>query len=182
MKMYRNYDGANSGFGDTSISANCATNVDYVSAFAAQRSTDGALTTVVINKQLTAAATAVITVTNFPPAHPVQVWQLTSNNLITRLSDLTLTGKVFTNVLPAQSITLFVVAAAPAPKLRAVSVGAGNFNFWLDGQAGQRYTIQTSTNLTSWITVQTNLLGSDSVLLAVPAIAVRNFLRAGWLP
>ena len=182
MKMYRNYDGANSGFGDTSISANCATNVDYVSAFAAQRSADGALTAMVINKQLSASATTIITVTNFLPAHPVQVWQLTSNNLITRLNDLNLTGKVFTNVLPAQSITLFVVAAAPAPKLRVVSMAAGNFNFWLDGQAGQRYGIQSSSNLTSWTTVQTNLLVSDSALLSVPAAATRGFLRAVWVP
>ncbi len=182
MKMYRNYDGNKSGFGDISISAVCATNVDYVSAFAAQRSTDGALTAMIINKQLTATATAIVTLTNFPPAHPVQVWQLTSNNLITRLSDLNLTGKTFTNLLPAQSITLFVVGAAPAPKLRDASASGGSLNFWMDGQAGQRYWIQSSTNLTGWSTVQTSLLAGDSLWLAIPLTTTRSFFRAVWVP
>jgi hypothetical protein len=182
MKMYRNYDGNKSTFGDTSISAVCGTNVDYVSSFAALRSADGALTTMVINKQLTATATAILTITNFPPAHPVQVWRLTSANAITRLSDLNLTGNSVTNMLPAQSITLFVVPTAPAPMLRVMGVSSGNLNFWLDGQAGQRYWIQNSTNLTSWTTVQTNLLASDSVLLAVPASASQGFFRAVWVP
>ena len=37
MKMYRNYDGNRSGFGDTSVAASTP-NPDAVSAFAAQRS------------------------------------------------------------------------------------------------------------------------------------------------
>ena len=49
MKMYRNYDGAKSSFGDTSVSATVA-NPDQLSAFAAQRSSDEALTVTVINK------------------------------------------------------------------------------------------------------------------------------------
>ena len=51
IKMYRNYDGRRSAFGDTSVAA--ATPIpDDVSAFAAVRSTDGALTVMVINKVL----------------------------------------------------------------------------------------------------------------------------------
>ena len=49
MKMYRNYDGNKSTFGETSVAAT-APNPDKVSAFAALRSTDGALTVMVINK------------------------------------------------------------------------------------------------------------------------------------
>jgi Glycoside hydrolase family 44 len=182
MKMYRNYDGNKSTFGDTSVSAASGTNADYVSAFAAWRSGDGALTAMVINKQLTATATAIVTLTNFPHAHPVQVWQLTSANAITRLSDVNVTGNTFTNVLPAQSITLFVSSAAPPPMLRVAGMSSDNLNFWLDGQAGQRYWIQNSTNLTSWATVQTNLLVSDSTLLSIPATAARGFFRAVWAP
>ncbi len=50
MKMYRNYDGNKSGFGETSVRAATA-NPDAVSAFAAVRSADGALTVMAINKQ-----------------------------------------------------------------------------------------------------------------------------------
>jgi hypothetical protein len=41
MKMYRNYDGAGSGFGESSVAATTV-NADTVAAFAAQRSADGA--------------------------------------------------------------------------------------------------------------------------------------------
>jgi Glycoside hydrolase family 44 len=43
MKMYRNYDGNKSTFGDVSVAATL-TNPDTVAAFAAQRTSDGALT------------------------------------------------------------------------------------------------------------------------------------------
>src|SRR5947199_9900960 len=53
MKMYRNYDGNKSGFGDTSILASVP-NPDNVAAFAALRSTDSAMTLMVISKYLSA--------------------------------------------------------------------------------------------------------------------------------
>ena len=129
MKMYRNYDGNKSTFGDTSISAS-GPNPDNVSTFAAMRSSDGALTLMVINKQLTASATAAVALANFLPAGTGQVWQLTSANAITRLSDISFSGTRFTNTVPAQSITLFVLPAAilagpatnPSPANGATSV------------------------------------------------------------
>jgi len=52
MKLYRNYDGNRSAFGETSVQV-LAPSPDSVSAFAALRSADGALTLVTVNKQLT---------------------------------------------------------------------------------------------------------------------------------
>src|SRR4030095_10153491 len=52
MKMYRNYDGNRSTFGDTSVRALSTSSPDHLSAFAAERSTDGALTVMVISKVL----------------------------------------------------------------------------------------------------------------------------------
>src|SRR5262249_41472432 len=49
MQMYRNYDGAHSTFGDVSVAAS-GPNPDNVAAFAAIRSSDGALTIMIINK------------------------------------------------------------------------------------------------------------------------------------
>src|SRR5262249_4920896 len=57
MKMYRNYDGHDATFGDTSV-ATSVPNPDHVSAYSAVRSSDGALTIMVINKDL------------YDPAHP----------------------------------------------------------------------------------------------------------------
>ena len=117
MKMYRNYDGNRSTFGETSVSAVTGA-PDNVSAFAALRSSDGALTVMVINKQLSTGSTATINLSTFAHRGTTAVWQLTATNIITRLSDLTVSGTTFTATLPAQSITLFVVpknAIAPSP-------------------------------------------------------------------
>jgi hypothetical protein len=64
MKMYRNYDGNRSVFGDTSV-ANTMSNPDTVAAFAAQCSADGALTIMVISKYLSGNTPATINLANF---------------------------------------------------------------------------------------------------------------------
>ena len=125
MKLYRNYDGNRSSFGDTSIAAS-APNPDVVSAFAAQRSSDGALTIMVINKALSGSTPTTVNLANFAAAGPAQVWQLTSANAITRLADITVAGAGFSATVPPQSITLFVVPSAgvgphPPTNVRIVS-------------------------------------------------------------
>ena len=50
MKMYRNYDGNRSTFGDTSVRATRHRQPDNLSVFAAERTADGALTVMVIAK------------------------------------------------------------------------------------------------------------------------------------
>lgn len=108
MKLYRNYDGNRSGFGDTSVSAT-APAPDTLSAFAALRSADGALTVTVINKVLTGATPVTLTLANFTGAGSAQVWQLTSTNAITRLPDATYSGSSLTVSTPPQSVTLFIL-------------------------------------------------------------------------
>ena len=181
MKMYRNYDGNKSTFGDTSIFAG-GPNPDNVATFAALRSTDGALTIMAINKQINTNATANITLTNFLPASVAQVWQLTTANTISRLSDINFTGGTFSNTLPAQSITLFVVPGGTPPMLHALGASGGNFNFRLAGQAGQRYAILSGTNFVNWTPVQTNTLASASLQISLPATNAVRFYRAQWLP
>ena len=112
MKMYRNYDGSASTFGDTSVAATVPS-PDNLSAFAAVRSADGALTLMVINKVLSGSTPVSVNLANFAAANAAQAWQLTSANKITRLSDVSLAGSNFTTSVPAQSVTLYVVAARP---------------------------------------------------------------------
>lgn len=109
MKLYRNYDGQKRGFGETSVRT-VAPNPDNVSAFGALRTGDNALTLMLINKQIGVSQSTTVNLANFTPGSVAERWQLTSTNQITRLSDLALTGPVFTTSLPAQSITLFVIA------------------------------------------------------------------------
>ena len=111
MKMYRNYDGNKSTFGDTSVAAT-GLNPDNISVFAAERSIDGALTIMVINKVLSGSTPATFNLSNFPHNGTAQAWQLTAANVINRLADLSFASNSFTATLPPQSITLFVLAAA----------------------------------------------------------------------
>jgi hypothetical protein len=101
VKMYRNYDGSMSTFGDISIRAT-APNPDNVTAFAAIRSVEQALTVMLINKQLTAAATVTLNVANYTRTGSAARWQLTSSG-ISHAADVA----VGTNItLPAQSVTI----------------------------------------------------------------------------
>jgi hypothetical protein len=114
IKMFRNYDGNRSTFGATSVAAAVA-NPDQVSAFAAVRAADGALTIVVINKMLTGNTPATVNLANFPHRGVTQVWQLTAANAIAHLADVGFSGSGFASTLPPQSITLFVVPAGSVP-------------------------------------------------------------------
>lgn len=185
MKLYCNYDGNKSTYGDTSVFAG-GPNPDTISTFAAQRSTDGALTIMAINKQISSNAPVNVTVTNFLSAGTAQVWQLTAANVITRLSDLPVTGGAFSNTLPAQSLTLFVlpgVAPPTPPDLRAAMITSSNtFACWLDGVAGQSYAIQASGDFETWSGVQTNTLESNSLHVVLPLTGDACFYRAQWLP
>jgi hypothetical protein len=109
MKMYRNYDGNKSTFGDTSVAATMS-NPDTVAAFAAQRSADAVLTVMVISKYLSGNTPATINLANFTSNGVAQVWQLTAANTINRLADIGSSGNSFVVTLPPQSITLLVVA------------------------------------------------------------------------
>jgi Glycoside hydrolase family 44 len=115
MKMYRNYDGNRSSFGDISVAAT-APNPDVVAAFAAERSSDRALTVMVINKDASSTTAATINLVNVGHRGSAQVWRLTAANAINRLPDVGFSGTSLAATLPPQSITLFVLpAGSPVP-------------------------------------------------------------------
>ncbi len=118
MQMYRNYDGAQSAFGDTGVSA-AVPNPDDVSAFAALRSTDSALTVMVINKYLTGSTPATLNLSHFTAGTAAHVWQLTAANVIQQLADVPVSNGTITAQLPQQSITLFVIPPGPSCDLNS---------------------------------------------------------------
>jgi PKD repeat protein len=124
MKIWRNYDGNKSTFGDVSVAAS-APNPDNLSAFAATRSADGALTVMVVSKVLSGSTPVTVSIANFPAAGTAQAWQLTSANAITRLPDLAFSGSSFTASVPAQSVTLYVVAGG-TPNTPPTAVASAN--------------------------------------------------------
>jgi hypothetical protein len=121
MKMFRNYDGNGSAFGGTSVQASVG-NPDQVSAFASLRGSDGALTVMVINKNLatTPGATTSVTVNlgNFDSTGVAKSWRLAATNAaltqasITQLNDISFAGDSFTLNVPNQSVQIFVLSPA----------------------------------------------------------------------
>ena len=109
MQLYRNYDSHNAAFGSISVS-DTVPDSDTLASFASVRRSDGVLTIMVINKASGAPTPISLAVSHFT-GPTAQVWQLTSANAITHLPNTALSGGSLSATLPAQSITLFVVAA-----------------------------------------------------------------------
>jgi len=110
-QLFRNYDEHNSTFGDLSISAK-APNPDALSSFAALRTKDGALTALVVDKQIHELTPLRLRVANFKAGRMAQHFQLTAGNKITRLPDVPVVNGLISTDLPPQSINLFIVPKA----------------------------------------------------------------------
>jgi hypothetical protein len=121
FKLYRNYDGAHSTFGDIGVLASVP-DADTVAAFAAKRSSDGALTVMVINKSLAGnpSATVNVSIAGFTPGPNAQAFQVAgAGTSITPLGSVPVAGNVLSATVPSPSVTLFVIpgAGAPTPSL-----------------------------------------------------------------
>jgi hypothetical protein len=168
IKMYRNYDGNKSTFGDTSV-LTTVPNPDDVSAFGAVRSSDGAMTLMVVNKDITNASPFNAAITNFNSTGVAQRWQLTSTSVITALTNLPVTNGIVSDTVPSQSITLYVLPGLLPFSLQkqAGSSPPGQVNLQLNGQSGLTYIVQSSTDLVHWTPYSTNKLVSNSVPFTV---------------
>jgi hypothetical protein len=121
FRMYRNYDGLGGAFGETSIHASSA-DQGQLAIYAAQRSSDGALTLMVINKT-GQPLTSDVSLANFQPGVNAQVYRYSSANLsaIVREADQPVTASGFSATFPANSITLIVIPPGGGP-LTGVSI------------------------------------------------------------
>ena len=79
FRMYRNYDGLGSAFGETSVRANSA-DQGQLAIYAARRGGDGALTLMVINKT-GQALTSTVVLTGFVPAPRTWVYRYSASDL-----------------------------------------------------------------------------------------------------
>ena len=115
--IYRNYDGSDSKFGDTAL-ASTSVDLSQLSVYGAVRSSDNALTIVVINKTY-GDLTSTLSLANFTTARTTGQAYLYSNanlNAIVAQPAITVTppasggqASTITTTFPAQSITLLVV-------------------------------------------------------------------------
>ena len=181
MKLYRNYDGNKSAFGDTSI-LTTVPNPDNLSAFGSVRTSDGAMTLMVINKDILNATPLRAVITNFANSGTAQAWQLTSTNVITRLADVPYANGVLSNTLPSQSITLFILPTDKYLRLRiGTNAPPSQVELWMDGHGGQRYVLQSSTDLTAWSAVNTNTFSSNSFRVLINTASPSGMFYRGML-
>lgn len=116
FQIYRNYDGANSTFGDMAL-ASTSGNQGNLSVYGALRTADSNVTVVVINKTY-GDLTSTLSLANFTPNGAAKVFLYSSANLgaIVAQPSLTVippaaggTNSSLSTTFPAQSITLLVV-------------------------------------------------------------------------
>lgn len=120
-RMYRNYDGNFSKFGDISINTTVpAADIDKVSIYTSKDSSTGALKIMVINKQPSLAHDISLSLQNFNPSGPAQLYRYAQNDTskINKLTDVALTGATLNATVPAYSISLFIIptsSVTPSP-------------------------------------------------------------------
>jgi hypothetical protein len=117
FQVYRNYDGNNSMFGDTSLASTSA-NQGALSVYGALRTADNTVTVVVINKTY-GNLTSTLSLANLTPKGATPQAYLYSNanlNAIVPLPAVAITPpptggatSTITSIFPAQSITLIVI-------------------------------------------------------------------------
>lgn len=110
FRMYRNYDGSGSKFGDISVSSVSADQAK-VSVYSALRQSDGALTIMVINKAGNGQICS-LNLAGFTPTEKAEVYQYSDENLstIVRQPDVDLSSaSELQYTFPRSSITLLVI-------------------------------------------------------------------------
>jgi hypothetical protein len=166
-----------------------------LSAYAVRR-TSGALTLLVINKDMTTNLAAQIALTNFTPSMNATIQsfgipqdQAAETNGPAALQDIATASFAaasanFTYTFPPLSMTLFTFPPEPST-LSSLSVQSEQVKFLLQGQPGAPYVIQSTTNLTGrWTPVSTNTLSGSASNISIPISTSlpEQFYRAVWQP
>lgn len=110
FRMYLNYDGKGSKYGDTWVRSTSA-DQGQLAIYGAQRSSDAALTLMIINKTRN-NLTSNLTLKGFNQAKSASVYTYSSANLraIVRQPDLPISSTGFSATYPANSITLVLIS------------------------------------------------------------------------
>jgi hypothetical protein len=184
FRMFRNYDGSGSQFGDTSISAT-STNQGQLSIYAAQRSTDSAVTVLVINKT-TGALSSAIAIANLSLGSTAQAYTYSQASLtsIVHAPDAAITSGSISYTFPSYSAVLFVVqpgattVTATTTSLSAsatqISVGQSvTFQVTVTAAAGSAPTGNV-TLLDGGTSLGTSALANGAAAFSITSLAAGN--------
>jgi PKD repeat protein len=170
FRLYRNYDGNGSAFGDVSVQASSADQAT-LSVYAAQRSADNALTLLVINKTGN-ALTSNISLNGFTPAPNALVYRYSSSasNAIEHLADQAITASGCEASFPGNSVTLFVIKPEQtvSETLSIVKTGGGSG------------TVATDKGAITWNGTSGSGLFSHGAVVNLTATATPDSLFSGW--
>jgi hypothetical protein len=124
FRMFRNYDGNGSQFGDTSVSA-ASSDQGTLSIYAAQRSTDNAVTVLVINKTTAAIASAIsFADLSLPSAAQVYTYSAANLSSIVHAADAPITNSSVRYSFPGYSAVMFVIQPAADDYTLSLSANA----------------------------------------------------------
>jgi alpha-L-arabinofuranosidase len=163
-----------------------------LSAYAVHRA-NGALTLLVINKDMATNLTGQLALTNFSPwtTATIQSYGIPqdlaagpgagpeSPGIAT--SSYSPAGTNFTYEFPPLSLTLFTFVPGP-PGLLALGIQPGQLQLLLKGQSGTPYVVQSSLDLIGWIPVNTNTLAGNTatINIPIPTNSTGQYYRAVW--
>jgi len=165
-----------------------------LSAYAVRR-TNGALTLLVINKNMVTNQVGQIALTNFVPwstatirSYGIPQDQATQSGGPAAAQDIATNSFAsaatnFNYTFPPLSLTLFTFAPGPAV-LSVQAVQPDHVQLLLEGQPGTAYVVQSSPDLTAWTPGTTYSLTTNSMSISVPVPpgAAAQFFRAVWQP
>ena len=173
---------------------NASSDYSLLSAYAT-RSPSGALSLLVLHKDPSTNFNAQISINGFVPGStgairsygiPQDEAARTNASLAAQdiaTNTLSGVGANFGYSFPPYSMTLFTLEpTAPRLAVSPESTPGAPFTLQLQGQAGVRYVIESSTDLSNWSSVSTNTLTSDTLSLNYNLAPGPRFWRAVWLP
>jgi uncharacterized protein (TIGR03382 family) len=162
FRIYRNYDGQGSAYGETWVSSTSGDSTNsgqsQLAIYGAQRASDGALTLVVVNKTGGDLSSSVA-LSGFTPTGTAQVWRYSAANLsaVVHESDVAFSGTSLSTTFPASSITLLVVSSATVVVQPDGGVDAGSDAGTPGGPVG---TLADSSNVQGSCSTAPGPLGS----------------------
>src|SRR5271170_3473807 len=163
FRLYRNYDGLSSQFGQTSVSAR-SSNPAELSIYGATRSSDGALTLVVLNKTTSAIRTE-LSLDNFSGAGSAAIYSYSNANLtqITSGGNVPVVSNSLNYSYPAYSATMIVIAPASSAGV-GVSSAALQFGTIPFGSSASLSLNLTNHSTSSAVSATTSINGPSYVI------------------
>ncbi len=175
FRLFRNYDGQGNQFGDTSVGSE-SSNQSQLAIYGSERTSDGALTLVVINKTLESLTTS-INLSNFNPSASATFYTYSNANLqqIVEQPTLIVTNATILATFPAQSESIVVIPQSRGVLPRAswhataISTAGGTFDGLtqspasaLDGNTKSRWSTGHSQTPGQWFSVDMGSIQSFS--------------------